>query len=178
MVEMHTVDTGGTVWTLQLRGGLRFHNGAPVLARDVAASIRRFSARDGLAGSLMNVTTELSAPDDRTVRFRLSKPFPHLPEALGGAGGYPAIMPERLASNDPFRPLTEMVGSGPFRFVAEEFNVGQPLLSVRLRRLAPTRQATPLRHPAKVPAGPRGDLLAFITDAFSLRHADAFLLRR
>jgi peptide/nickel transport system substrate-binding protein len=30
------------------------------------------------------------------------------------------IMPERLASTDPHKPVTEMVGSGPFRFVAAE----------------------------------------------------------
>jgi peptide/nickel transport system substrate-binding protein len=125
MVEGHTVEQDGTVWTLRLRDGLRFHDGTPVLGRDIIASIRRFSARDGYAASLMAVTAELSAPDDRTVRFRLSRPFINLPDALGGAGGYPAIMPERLASTDPFRPLTEMVGSGPFRFLAPEFNAGQ-----------------------------------------------------
>ena len=29
-------------------------------------------------------------------------------------------MPERLANTDPFKQVTEMVGSGPFRFVADE----------------------------------------------------------
>ena len=36
----------------------------------------------------------------------------------------------------------------------------------------------PLRHPAEMPASPRGDLLALVADAFSLRHVDAFCLRR
>ena len=35
----------------------------------------------------MAATEELSAPDDRTVRFRLKRPFPHLPDALVGPGG-------------------------------------------------------------------------------------------
>ena len=30
------------------------------------------------------------------------------------------MMPERLAKIDPFTQVTEMVGSGPFRFVASE----------------------------------------------------------
>src|SRR5260370_31382280 len=69
------------------------------------ASIRRFSARISIAGALMAVTDELSAPDDRTVRFRLKRPFPHLPEALAGPGGtVPAIMPERLAAESPYKP--------------------------------------------------------------------------
>lgn len=46
-------------------------------------------------------------------------------------------MPERLASNDPFRPLTEMVGSGPFRFVAGEFNVGQHVAYERFAEYNP-----------------------------------------
>ena len=36
----------------------------------------------------------------------------------------PCIMPERLASTDPFTQVTEMVGSGPYRFLAAEFDAG------------------------------------------------------
>ena len=69
----------------------------------------------------MTATEELSAPDDRTVRFRLKRPFPHLPEALAGPGGsVPAIMPERLAATEPFKLVTEIVGSGPYRFLPDE----------------------------------------------------------
>src|SRR5947207_7692397 len=99
MVAGHEVDPGGLSWTLKLRDGLRFHDKEPVLARDAVASIRRFAARISFANALMAATEELSAPDDRTVRFRLKRPFPHLPEALAGPGGnVPAIMPERLAA--------------------------------------------------------------------------------
>ena len=48
MVEGHTVENDGTLWTLRLRDGLRFHDGTPVLARDAVASIRRFAIRDPL----------------------------------------------------------------------------------------------------------------------------------
>jgi peptide/nickel transport system substrate-binding protein len=108
MVEGHQVEGDGLTWTLRLRDGLRFHDKEPVLARDVVASIRRFAARISFAGALMAVTEELSAPDDRTVRFRLKRPFPHLPEALAGPGGIvPAIMPQRLAATSPFKPSTD-----------------------------------------------------------------------
>src|ERR1700720_1293781 len=97
MVEGHRVEDDGLAWTLTLREGLRFHDGAPVLGRDAVPSIRRFSQRISLLDSLMAATEELSAPDDRTVRFRLRRPFPHLSAALAGPGGtVPAIMPERL----------------------------------------------------------------------------------
>jgi peptide/nickel transport system substrate-binding protein len=121
MVEGHQVEEDGLIWTLTLRDGLRCHDKEPVLARDVVASIRRFAARISFTEALMAATEELSAPSDRTVRFRLKRPFPHLPEALAGPGGIvPAIMPERLAASSPFKPVAEMVGSGPYRFLPEE----------------------------------------------------------
>jgi peptide/nickel transport system substrate-binding protein len=93
--------------------------------RDVVASIRRFAARISFATALMAATEELSAADDRTVRFRLKRPFPHLREALAGPGGVvPAIMPERLAAASPFKPVAEIVGSGPYRFLPEEHVIG------------------------------------------------------
>ena len=78
MVEGHHVEEDGLIWTLTLRDGLRFHDKEPVLARDVVASIRRFAARISFAYAQMAATEELSAPDDRTVRFQLKRPFPHL----------------------------------------------------------------------------------------------------
>src|SRR5260221_10005324 len=121
MVQGHEVDKDGMVWTLKLREDLRFRDKEPVLARDVVASIRRFAARISFAAALMAGTDELSAADDQTVRFRLKRPFPHLPEALAGPGGtVPAIMPERLASESPYKPVAEVVGSGPYRFLPDE----------------------------------------------------------
>ena len=108
MVEGHQIEKDGLTWTLTLRDGLRFHDKEPLLGRDVVASIRRFAQRTALAEALMAATEELSAPDDRTVRFRLKRPFPHLPEALAGPGtNVPAIMPERLAATSPFEPIAE-----------------------------------------------------------------------
>ena len=125
MIEGHQVEEDGLVWTLKLRAGLRFHDKEPVLARDVVASVRRFAARISFATALMAATEELSAPDDRTVRFQLKRPFPHLPEALAGPGAnVPAIMPERLAETSPFKPVAEIVGSGPYRFLPEEHITG------------------------------------------------------
>jgi len=125
MVEGHQVDKDGLSWTLTLREGLRFHDEEPVLARDIVASIRRFAERIPFAYALMAATEELSAPDDRTVRFRLKRPFPHLPEALAGPGGnVPAIMPERLAATSPFKPVAEIIGSGPYRFLPDEHVTG------------------------------------------------------
>ncbi len=132
MVAGHAVEDDGRAWTLTLRDGLAFHDGQPVLARDCVASIRRWGVRDSLGQSLMAVTDELASPDDRTIRFRLKRPFPLLPDALGKAGSsICAIMPERLARTDPFKQVTEMVGSGPYRFVADERVPGSQVVYAR-----------------------------------------------
>ncbi len=64
---------------------------------------------------------EVSAPDDRTIQFRLKTRFPLLPDALGHfSPSMCAIMPARLAETDAFKPISEMIGSGPFHFKADE----------------------------------------------------------
>jgi peptide/nickel transport system substrate-binding protein len=40
-------------------------------------------------------------------------------------------MPERLAKTDPYKQVTEMVGSGPFKFVAKEFQPGNKVVYVK-----------------------------------------------
>ena len=121
MVDGHVMEDGGRRWTLTLRQGLRFHDGEPVLAKDCVASLRRWGRRDVLGAELLRISDEITAPDDRTIVFRFKQPFPRLPQALGKPGAYmPAIMPERLALTDPFKQIPEIIGSGPFRYVAAE----------------------------------------------------------
>ena len=121
MVEGHTVDADGLTWTLKLRDGLQFHDGEKVLAGDCVASLLRWGKRDNFGRMLMATTTELLAPDDRTIVFRLRSPFPQLPEALGKAtNNIAVIMPQRFAATDPFKQVAELIGSGPFRFKAGE----------------------------------------------------------
>ena len=92
-----------------------------VLARDCVASIKRWGARDAFGQALMARTDELSAPDDKTIVFRLKQPFALLPDALcHGASNMCAMMPQHIAETDPFKAFTEVVGSGPFRFKADE----------------------------------------------------------
>ena len=72
----------GKTWRITLRPDLMFHDGTKVLARDCAASIRRWGARDGFGQALIAATDEIAAPDDKTIVFRLKYPFPLLPDAL------------------------------------------------------------------------------------------------
>ncbi len=144
MVEGHVVANDGKLWTLTLRPGLLFHDGERVLARDCVASIRRWAKRDALGGALMAATDELAAPDDRTIVFRLNRPFPLLPDALGKiTSPMPAMMPERFANTDPFKQVTDMVGSGPFRWVASERVAGARAVYAKFDKYVPRQGGTP-----------------------------------
>ncbi|MGE0093085.1 MAG: ABC transporter substrate-binding protein [Alphaproteobacteria bacterium] len=120
MLEGHEVDKDGKSWTLKLRDGLFWHDGEKVLARDCVASIERWGKKDVLGSALMASTDKLSATDDRTIQFKLKKPFPLLPDALAKvASPICVMMPERLAKTDPGQAVTEVVGSGPFRYIQD-----------------------------------------------------------
>jgi peptide/nickel transport system substrate-binding protein len=125
MAEGHTVDEDGKRWTIKLRDGLMFHDGEPVRAKDCVASLQRWMKRDSFGQSIAAVLDALEAPDDKTLVFRLKQPFPPLLLALAKSQPSPTfIMPERIANTDPFKQITEVVGSGPFRFVADEYVPG------------------------------------------------------
>ena len=144
MVDGFTTEADGKTWRLTLRDGLKFHDGTPVLARDCTASIKRWGKRDAFGQALMAATDELSAADDKTIVFRLKRPFPLLPDALGKISTIQCpMMPERLASTDAFTPLTEMVGSGPFRYVAAERVPGALTVYTRFEGYVPRPSGTP-----------------------------------
>jgi peptide/nickel transport system substrate-binding protein len=144
MVAGHTIENDGKTWSLTLRDGLVFHDGTKVLARDCVASIRRWSARDAFGHLLMQRTDELSTRGDRTIVFRLNRPFIMLPDALGKfAVNICAIMPERLAGTDPFKQVTEVIGSGPFRFKADERVPGSLCVYERFEDYKPRENGQP-----------------------------------
>ncbi|HEX3349277.1 MAG TPA: ABC transporter substrate-binding protein, partial [Acetobacteraceae bacterium] len=115
MVEGHTIEDG-RIWNLRLRPGLMFHDGTPVLAGDVIASMRRWASRASFGQTMMDAADAVEAADDRSVRLRMKRSFP-VSLALANSA---LIMPARLAATDSATQVTEMVGSGPFRFLASE----------------------------------------------------------
>ncbi|MDB5371345.1 MAG: transporter substrate-binding protein [Roseomonas sp.] len=144
MVEGHAIEDDGRRWLLKLRDGLRFHDGSAVTARDCVASVQRWASRDSFGQALMAVTNELDAPDDKTIRFRLKRPFPLLPAALAKASpSMCAIMPERLAKTDPSKQVTEMMGSGPFRWLPDQQMAGARAAYARFDQYVPRQGGTP-----------------------------------
>ena len=144
MVAGHTIEDDGKLWNLTLREGLRFHDGEPVRAADCVASLRRWAKRDGFGKTLMAATDELSAPDDRTIRFRLKRPFPLLPLALAKTVPIaPFIMPERVIPAEAGTQVKEIVGSGPFRFLTGERVPGARVVFARNEAYVPRPEGVP-----------------------------------
>ena len=138
MVEGHTVSDDSKIWTFTLRPGLKFHDGEPVRGRDCIASIKRWSARDSFGQALATFTDRMDSPDDRTFRIILKRPMGVVLDALAHSGPIPLfILPERLAVTDPFKQVTEMVGSGPYKFLASEFVSGSRITYERNEAYVP-----------------------------------------
>ena len=136
MLDGHLIEDNGKRWTMKLRPDQWFHDGTPVLARDCVASLRRWMVRDPIGTTIAARLDSLEAADDRTIVWRLNKPFPFLPYALCKTQPTCAMMPERLAA-DPYKQVTECVGSGPFRWVADEFVSGSRQVMAKWEKYVP-----------------------------------------
>jgi peptide/nickel transport system substrate-binding protein len=124
MAESRRVENGGRTSLIRLRPGLMFHDGAPVRATDCVVSLNRWIVRDSFGQIVGRALDAFEAADDRTIRVKLKRPFPRLLDAFGKAVTPPFIMPERLAKTAATAPVTEMIGSGPYKFNKDEFVAG------------------------------------------------------
>ncbi|WP_149538707.1 ABC transporter substrate-binding protein [Siccirubricoccus phaeus] len=144
MAEGHVVEDGGRRVTITLRQGLKFHDGEKVRARDAVASVKRWAARDAMGQAIMANLDELVAEDDRRLTFRLKKPFALLIDALAKpASPVCFIMPERIANSDPNTPIRDNIGSGPFRFAANERVPGSLVVYEKFADYTPRSGGTP-----------------------------------
>jgi peptide/nickel transport system substrate-binding protein len=152
MVDSWSVSADALVWRFSLRDGLAFHDGAPVTANDVVASLRRWGARDPHGRQIMAITLSLAADaDGKTVVWTLNRPYGFMLEALSKpSGNMPAIMPAAVAATDPFTPIRSTIGSGPFMFVPEEWLPGSRVVYRRNPNYVPRREPASGTAGAKV----------------------------
>jgi len=160
MVDTYTVSDDGKVYTFTLRDGLRWHDGDAVTAEDCVASIERWGARDGMGQKLMDVTEALEVVDDKTFRLVLERPYGLVLQSLAKiTSNVPFMMKKEHAMTDPHEQIAEVVGSGPFRFVPEEFVPGNTAVYVK------NDDYVPRAEPASNTAGgkvPRVDRVEFV----------------
>lgn len=143
MVESGSVGADGLTWRFTLRPGLRFHDGTPVTTRDVLASIERWMAGTAIGGQLKNRLAAMAVVDERTFTLTLNQRFGLVEFLLAGPGApIAAIMREADARRPEGQPLTRPVGSGPFRFLAEERREGNRAVFARNTDYQPRSEPT------------------------------------
>ena len=118
---------GGKTYTFKIRSGVKFHDGSPLTAADVAASWEHIihppesvlSPRE----SHYAMVDSVEAPDPTTVVFHLKFATSAFLPAL--ADPYSWIYKKETLDQDPRWYEKNILGSGPFKFV--EYQVGQSI---------------------------------------------------
>src|SRR3981081_549806 len=142
MVESYDSSPDKLTWTFVLRDGLKWHDGNPVTAEDCVASLRRWAMRDPLGKMLMADTASLEATDPKTLKLVLKQPFPLLLEILGKPNApLPVMMPARLAATPADQRIGDPIGSGPFRFVKDQWRPGSAMVLERNPIYVPRKEA-------------------------------------
>jgi peptide/nickel transport system substrate-binding protein len=148
MCAGHEISSDQLTWRFTLRDGLEFHDGEPVRAADCIASLARWSKRDAFGQILAARVAELRAVDDKHFEIRLTKPFPLVTLAIAGNNAF--IMPERVAKTDPYKQIDDIIGSGPYRFVRDEWVSGSRAVYSRFDGYHPRGEAPSFTAGGKV----------------------------
>jgi peptide/nickel transport system substrate-binding protein len=171
MVKDWSVSEDKLTYTFTLRDGLKFHDGAPVTSDDCIASIKRWGAVDGMGQKLMDFTKELVAVNDKTFKLVLKEPYGLVLESLGKpSSNVPFMMPKRLAMTDPHQQIPDQIGSGPFKFVAEEFRPDTKVVYVKNPDYIPRAEPASWGAGAKIVKVDRVEQLN-ITDSQTIANA-------
>jgi peptide/nickel transport system substrate-binding protein len=129
-------------YTFTLRDGLKWHDGAPVTGEDCVASLKRWGKADSMGQKLMDFTASIEAPDARTIVLKLKEPYGLVLESIGKPSSFvPFMMPKRMAETPQDKPLPELIGSGPFKFVPAEFQPGVKAVFEKNKDYVPRKEA-------------------------------------
>ena len=120
---------------------MKFHDGSLVTTSDVIATLKRLFVRDSQNQIFARLIASIDRVDDRTFTIKLGEPFNYVEFLLCGSNGVVGgIMREKEATTDPFTPIKEIIGSGPFRFNATEYRQGSKLVYDKFIDYAPRNE--------------------------------------
>jgi peptide/nickel transport system substrate-binding protein len=141
MVDSYTISPDQLKYSFTLRPGQKWHDGAPVRAADCVASLKRWEKRDPQGQKLADFTASMDAVDDKTFTITLKEPFALVLDSLAKlSSNTPFMMPERIANTDAFQQITDATGSGPFKFVKDEWVPGNKAVYVKNTDYVPRKE--------------------------------------
>src|SRR6267142_3104022 len=142
MVDKHSVSKDGMKYSFTLRDGLKWHDGQAVAAEDCVESLKRWMKKDRFGRLLAAHGPKLAVADRKTFTLELGEKFGPVLEALGKpSSNVPFMMPARIAATSADEQIKEVVGSGPFRFVKDEWQPGNQVVYVRNPDYVPRNDA-------------------------------------
>jgi peptide/nickel transport system substrate-binding protein len=142
MVERFSVSPDNLKYTFTLRPGLKWHDGTAVTSKDVVPSLKRLFARETVARVAAPYIASIDGVDDRTFTITLKEPFCCLTLMMPGTStAYGGIFREKEAMIDPNTPVTETIGSGPFKFNKAEWVPGAKVVYDRNPDYVPRTEA-------------------------------------
>ena len=129
--EMPQPTDGGKTYTFKIRDGVKFHDGSPLTAADVAASwdeiIHPPAGVLSPRASWYRMVDTVTAPDPATVVLHLKFPTAAFLPALANPFGW--IYKKAILDKDPRWYEMNILGSGPFKFAGNE--IGQSIKGVK-----------------------------------------------
>ncbi|MGH8814044.1 MAG: ABC transporter substrate-binding protein, partial [Advenella sp.] len=129
------------VYTFTLRDGLKWHDGASVVADDCVTSIKRWAQKDSIGMVLTPMITEMKVLDEKSFQIVLKEPTDLLLQGLAKLSSRPAfMMPKRIAETPATQPIKEYIGSGPFKFVSSEFQPGLKVVYEKNKAYVPRKE--------------------------------------
>lgn len=162
MVDTWSVSDDGLLYEFHLRDGLAFHDGTPVTAKDCVASIRRWAERDPIGARMIKVVRDMRVVDDASFEIALTTRFGSLIEGIAKPSTLPLfVMKAEIAAAPAGTAITTHVGSGPFKFVPEEFQPGVKAVYVKNTAYVPRREPPSGLAGGKLAKVDRVEYLAF-----------------
>jgi peptide/nickel transport system substrate-binding protein len=111
----YSVSDNGMKWTVKIRSDVKFHDGVPLTAKDVAFTFN--TAANSSGGLDLSMLDRAEVVDNTTVEFKLKDPQATFINKLVSLG----IVPEHAYNNATYG--QKPIGSGPYKFV--QWNKGQ-----------------------------------------------------